>query len=280
MESSAGAVELLRDIPLFRGLTTEERVTLAQRLQTRRVDAGTRVCRYGDPGGSMFILRAGEAEVYFNNDTGERIVLERCIAGSFFGEVSLLDGGARTASVVALSDLELLTLDRPGLEQFLLAHPTAAMDLLEVMGQRLRHTGDRLRHTATRNVNEETEDLRTPVQRVADAIAAFSGSIPFLLLHVVWFALWIALNIISGKAAFDSYPFGLLTMTVSLEAIFLSVFVLISQNRQAAKDRVRSDIEYDINLKAELEIAQLHRKVDNLRSELLARLAPRDPPRT
>ena len=108
------------------------------------------------------------------------------------------------------------------------------------------------------------------LQRIADWISWFSGSMPFLLLNLVWFAVWIAINTMHlGVEEFDPYPFGLLTMIVSLEAIFLSCFVLISQNRQAEKDRVRSDIEYDVNIKAELEIAHLHEKTDRMYAEML-----------
>ncbi len=143
------------------------------------------------------------------------------------------------------------------------------------MGKRMRVTAELLRHTASRNVNEVIEDKRTVVQKAADWIAEFSGSIPFLMIHVVLFFVWIVMNVGSGVPGipmFDQFPFGLLTMAVSLEAIILSVFVLLSQNRQVAKDRVRSDIEYDVNLKAELEIAHLHEKMDRLTAEVLARL--------
>jgi len=144
------------------------------------------------------------------------------------------------------------------------------------MGKRLRRNVELLRRTASRNINAELEDRRTTVERAADWIAAFSGSITFLMLHVVFFAVWILLNThwLPGwkPPMFDPYPFGLLTMVVSLEAIILSVFVLLSQNRQVAKDRIRGDIEYEVNLKAELEIAQLHEKVDHLHAEALGRL--------
>jgi CRP/FNR family cyclic AMP-dependent transcriptional regulator len=149
----------------------------------------------------------------------------------------------------------------------------------------MRVTAELLRHTASRNVNDVIEDKRTTVQKAADWIAEFSGSIAFLVIHLVLFALWIAMNVgegLPGIPMFDPFPFGLLTMAVSLEAIILSVFVLLSQNRQAAKERVRGDIEYDVNLKAELEIAHLHEKVDRLTAEVLARLdrlAPTTPPR-
>jgi uncharacterized membrane protein len=113
------------------------------------------------------------------------------------------------------------------------------------------------------------------VEKAADWIAAFSGSILFLVIHIVVFAVWILLNVraVPGAPMFDPFPFGLLTMVVSLEAIILSVFVLLSQSRQAANDRIRSDIEYDVNLKAELEVSHLHEKVDRLIAESAARLA-------
>jgi uncharacterized membrane protein len=266
--------ELLKEVPLFQFLGDRERAELAEQLESVRFLAGTALFNFGEPGGALFVIRAGQAEVFFKNDTGERIVLEVASRGDFVGELSLLDGGTRSASVVATEDVEALKLDRAQLERFLQLRPQAAMDLLAAMGRRLRLSSERLRHTASRNVNEETEDKRTAVQKAADWIAAFSGSIPFLLLHVVVFAAWLIFNSVKvpGVRQFDPYPFGFLTLAVSLEAIFLSVFVLLSQNRQASKDRVRSDIEYDVNLKAELEIAHLHEKVDRLGSEVLARL--------
>jgi uncharacterized membrane protein len=143
------------------------------------------------------------------------------------------------------------------------------------MGRRLRATSEKLRHTASRNVNEEIQDKRTTVQKVADWIAEFSGSISFLVIHIVLFTAWIVVNLgwVPGVPVFDPFPYGLLTMAVSLEAIFLSVFVLLSQNRQAAKDRIRADIEYDVNLKAELEVAHLHEMVDHLTAETARRLS-------
>jgi uncharacterized membrane protein len=148
------------------------------------------------------------------------------------------------------------------------------MELLTATGRRLRKNAELLRHTASRNVNQEIADHRTTVMKVADWISDFSGSLPFLFLHLGFFFFWIIFNLgLLPVGDFDPFPFGLLTMVVSLEAIILSVFVLLSQNRQIARDRVRGDIEYDVNLKAELEIAHLHEKVDHMHSEVLARLA-------
>jgi CRP/FNR family transcriptional regulator, cyclic AMP receptor protein len=265
---------LLAEVPFFALLDEGERELLATRLETVQLPAGRTVCEYGDPGDSLFIVRKGAVEVFFRDDTGGRIVLDTAGPGDFFGELSLLDGGPRSASVVVTEDLEALRLDREHLDEFLKNHPGAAISLLAAMGRRLRQTDERLRHTASRNVNEEVEDRRTVVQKAADWIAEFSGSIPFLMIHVGWFFIWIVVNVqfVPGVPVFDPFPFGLLTMIVSLEAIMLSVFVLLSQNRQAEKDRVRADIEYDVNLKAELEIAHLHEKVDRLHAEVVSRL--------
>ena len=257
---------VLAEIPFFHFLDAQERVSLAAQLEEVRLPAGEVLFNYGEPGDCLYVIRGGKAEVFFKDDTGSRIVLEVAGAGDVVGELSLLDGGPRTASVVVTEDLEALRLDREDLNTFLRAHPHAAIDLLGAMGRRLRVTADRLRHTASRNVNVAMADTRTQVQIVADWIAEFSGSVTFLLLHIVFFAAWILLNVprVPHAPMFDPFPYGLLTMVVSLEAIILSVFVLLSQNRQVAKDRIRGDIEYEVNLKAEMEVAHLHEKVDTL----------------
>lgn len=268
--------ELLANIPLFALLDDQERGALAARLDDVRFDAGTMLFTAGDPGESMFVLVSGEVQVFFRNNTGQHIGLETVTAGHFIGEISLLDGGSRSASAVATTDVEAIVIDRGDLDEFLRACPAAALDLLGATGRRLRESADLLRHTATRDVNEIEEDHRTTVMRIADVISEFSGSLPFLFIHCVIFFVWIILNVtpLSGTrfGAWDPFPFGLLTMVVSLEAIILSVFVLLSQNRQVARDRVRNDIEYDVNMKAELEVAELHKKLDYVGEQILARL--------
>ncbi len=270
-------VALLAEVPILQFLDEDERADLATQLDVLHFEAGKYILQIGDPGGAMFIIRSGQAEVFFKNVTGERIVLERPEPGDFFGELSLLDDGPRTASVLAVTDMEVLRVDRQDLDYLFKKHPSSALDLLTAMGRRMRTTVELLRSTATRNANEEIEDRRTVIEKSADWIAEFSGSIPFLLIHVALFMVWIFWNtLLPAGLQFDPNPFGLLTMAVSLEAIILSVFVLLSQNRTAAKDRVRADVEYDVNLKAELEIAHLHEKMDRLTSEVLARLGPAD----
>jgi len=269
--------ELLSHVPLFALMDEHELSALAERLDEVEHPVGTMLFHAGDPGDAAYIVLEGEVEIFFKNATGDRIVLEDVEPGGFFGEISLLDSGPRLASAVAKTALRVLEIDHGDLEQFLLVRPEAGLDLLAAMGRRLRESSRLLRGSASRNVNVESEDRRSLVQKGADWISDFSGSLPFLFIHVGIFAFWIAMNVqpLAGTSigGWDEYPFGLLTMSVSLEAIILSVFVLLSQNRQIARDRVRNDIEYEINLKAELEVAQLHEKVDQLYEQLQKRLA-------
>jgi len=269
--------ETLADVPLFALLDENERSILASQVDLVQLRAGELVFSYGEPGDSMYVVCSGTVEIFFKNDTGDRIVLETARAGDFFGEISLLDGGPRTASALVLEDVEALRVDHDDLEELLRLKPHAAADLLAATGKRLRESSRLLRHTASRNVNKEHKDNRTAVMRVADWISDFSGSLPFLFIHLGLFLIWIVLNVSplvrSKVGGFDPFPFGLLTMAVSLEAIVLSVFVLLSQNRQMERERVRNDVEFDINLKAELQIHQMHEKVDELQEALFDRLA-------
>lgn len=268
--------EALAKVPLFSSLDDATRSVLAARVDEERYETGRTLFSRGDPGESMFVVLEGEVEIFVKNDTGDKIVLEVSGPGDFFGEASMFDPGPRNASAIVTKDLHALVIDQGDLDELLHHKPDAAMMLLSAMGRRLREASRLLRGTASRNANVEEQDKRTVVMRVADWISEFSGSLPFLFLHLVIFAVWIGLNVgpllATSIGGFDPFPFGLLTMAVSLEAIILSVFVLLSQNRQVARDRVRNDIEYNVNLRAELEITHLHEKMDHMNAELLAKL--------
>lgn len=276
----ANTSELLAAVPFFALLDSEERAALAQKVELRQVRGGQTIFAMGDPGDALYVVSSGEVEIFVKNHQGERITLEVAGAGHVFGELSLLDGGPRTATAIARTDAELLSVNRQALDEFLRLSPAAAMDMLEATGKRLRETSKLLRASSIRNVNAEAADKRSRVERTVDWVADFSGSLEFLFIHVAFFAGWILLN--AGPVArtriggFDPFPFGLLTMCVSLEAIMLSVMVLLSQNRSAAREKIRNDVEYETNVRAELEIAALHEKVDDLRADLLARLAALD----
>jgi CRP/FNR family cyclic AMP-dependent transcriptional regulator len=271
-------VRMLAGIELFDLLDEEDRAALSEVIDSQQLAAGERLFQAGQPGESLFVVRSGEVELFIKDTAGQKIVLTVARAGEMFGELSLLDSGPRTATAVALTDAELLVLDRDDLLLLFQKRPDAALHMLAAMSRMTRKADELLRTRVSRNVNEEMPLPSTPLQKIADWIAWFSGSMQFLLLNLIWFVTWISLNTLilpkdpaTGERGFDPFPFGLLTMIVSLEAIFLSCFVLISQNRQAEKDRVRADIEYDVNIKAELEVAHLHEKTDRIYEEMLAR---------
>ncbi len=266
--------QLLRAVPLFERFNDEERDLLASQLDEVEFQSGQMIFRRTDPGGAIFIVASGEVEVFIEDSTGSRIVFEKVQPGHFFGELSLLDGESRSASAQATAMTRALRIDRQDLENLFARHPTAAMDVLGVIGRRLREA-DRLLGVRPRfSPNEAAEERVTWVQAIADAAADFSGRFSFLLVHAAWFAVWIGLNIgvVPGMEPFDPFPFGLLTMIVSLEAIFLSCMVLISQNRSAQKERIRSDVEYEANIRAGLEVTQLHVKIDAMLDQLGTRL--------
>lgn len=264
--------EFLENITMFELLNEDDRVALAAVVDELAVPEGHTLFQAGDPGDSLFIVRVGEIELFIKDTAGQKITLTNAEVGDMFGELAMLDSGPRTATALALVDSEVLVLDRDDLILLFQRKPEAALHMLAALSGLTRKADELLRTRVSRNVNEEMEVHSTALLRIADWIAWFSGSMPFLILNGGWFIIWIALNTLPlGVAAFDPYPFGLLTMIVSLEAIFLSCFVLISQNRQAQKDKVRSDIEYEINIKAELEVAHLHEKTDRIYENMMAR---------
>lgn len=229
--------------------------------------------RTGEPGGTLYIVESGRIELFINDNAGQKISLKTVEKGDFFGEVSLSDGRPRTATAVAAGDCRLLALSREELMKIFRQNPEVALGIIAAIGARLRSADKLLQTNVARNVNEMMDKEMSRVERLTDWMAWFSGSLYFLVITFVWFTLWIAVNTLPlGLPAFDPFPFGLLTMIVSLEAIFLSCFVLISQNRQAEKDHLRSYVEYDVNIKAEMEIAHLHEKTDRMNEEILAKL--------
>ena len=268
--------DLLVGIKMFELLDEDDREALARVIDEEKLLAGQTLFQAGDPGDSLFIVQAGEIELFIKDTAGQKIVLTIAGQGDMFGELAMLDAGPRTATAIALTESEVLVLDRGDLILLFQRRPDAALDMLAALSGLTRKADELLRTRVARNVNEEMEEHTTPLLRIADWIAWFSGSMMFLILNGIWFITWISLNTLPFGVQFDPFPFGLLTMIVSLEAIFLSCFVLISQNRQAQKDKVRADIEYEVNIKAELEIAHLHEKTDRIYENMMARFEKLD----
>lgn len=260
--------EMIAEVPLFETMDEAERESLCQLLRLRRYDKGETVFHAGDVGDSFFVVRSGTVQVYIENYEGEKIVLRENEPGDVFGDISMFDGGPRTATAVATEDTECLTLDRDGVLELVKRHPHAALDLLTVMGRRLRQTNELLRTQVSRNVNEEEEDRLTFGQRVADKVASFGGSWTFIICFGAFLLTWMMLNVLLATGAYDPYPFILLNLMLSALAALQAPVIMMSQNRQSSKDRLQADLDYQVNLKAELEVAQLHNKVDRIYEEM------------
>ncbi len=271
----------LAHIPLFSALDPSAQATLFRSMKVERVEPNQTVFWMGDRGDSFFLVSKGEVAISVPNENGEEVLLDRQGPGGFFGEISLLDSDPRTATVRATVPTELYRLEQADFHAFLRERPDAAIQILTIMGQRQRASTSALRRL--KNPNVEFARIRLTLwQRVSDVIATVSAGAAFTLFHVFWFGGWVVVNLLAGwgllpkSFGFDPYPFGLLTMVVSLEAIFLSTFVLVSQNRQSERDRLRVDLDYQINLKAETEITALARRLERLETHLMGQRE--DPP--
>lgn len=267
----------LAGIPLFSHMDDEERSELHSLMTIRTFQPGQIVMKAGREGSSFQIIERGEVELWLTDTDGKKVVLDVLGPGKFIGELSMLSGETRSASATSEEDVVTLELERDEFFDFLRRRPDAAIDVLTELGERLKHTDDILRTRVSRNPNDAMDEHVSTGQRVADIIATFSGSIPFLMLNLVVFVVWIVLNTVGSKGIqFDPFPFQFLTMAVSLEAIFLSIFVLVSQNRQSAKDRIKADLDYQVDVKAEMEMSvmaskihDMERKLQHIHSDLL-----------
>ncbi len=274
---------LMAEIPLFSNMDDEERGELHSLMTERIFQPGQAVMKEGEVGSTLQIIEDGEVEIWLTDTEGKKVVLDTLGPGKFFGELSMLSGETRSASATSGDRVVTLELSRNDFFDFLRKRPDAAIDVLTELGNRLKHTDDILRARISKNPNDAQDERLSLGQRVADVIAEFSGSIPFLLINLVIFVVWLLANTVGPKMIqFDPYPFQFLTMAVSLEAIFLSIFVLVSQNRQASKDRIKADLDYQVDVKAEMEMgmmgAKIHdieRKLHHIHSDLL-RLQPEE----
>lgn len=261
--------QLLAEIPLFAKMSDRAREDLRSIMTEQVFQPGQMIMHAGEGGGSFYIIEQGNVEVWLTDTEGEKLVLDTLGPGKFFGELAMLSGETRSASVTSQEQVITLELDRDEFFAFLRQRPDVTLDILAELGNRLKHSDDLLRTRVSRNANKEHEQQLSAGQRVADVIADFSGSIAFLFLNLFAFVGWIVANTIGPLFwHFDPYPFQFLTMAVSLEAIFLSIFVLISQNRQAAKDRIKADLDYQVNVKAELEMSEMSVQMREIQGKL------------
>jgi uncharacterized membrane protein len=253
-------VETLRQVPLFESLDTEAARELCALLESVDSKAGTVLFRTGDEGDAMYLIEQGKVRIYVQAKDGHEVTLTELYRGDFFGEMALLDGKPRSADARVTADARLAVLSREHFLSFVGSNPNVALEMLTALTNRLRHTDELLRRTATRNVNVEEAAQLTVADRAADLIAEFGGSWKFILAAVVLVNVWVWINMwlaLIGKISFDPYPFLLLSTGINVLSILQAPIILMSQNRQSHKDRLRAEIDYQVNLKNELALNEI-----------------------
>jgi CRP/FNR family cyclic AMP-dependent transcriptional regulator len=258
---------LLARIPLFESLTRDDIVALSTRVEEIIYEEGAVIFGQGETGSSLFVIEDGEVQIS-HGEGKTRIVLANLFPGQYFGELSLFDGAPRSATATATKKSGVIRLDRDDLVDYVNKNPAAALRIIAEMGDRLRQTNELMSRQVSRNVLEEAEERSTVGQRISDRVAAFGGSWPFIIIFAVVMGLWMGVNII-GLTKFDPYPFIFLNLVLSTVAAIQAPIIMMSQNRQAAKDKLLAENDYQVNRKAELEISALLRG----QAEILARLA-------
>ena len=255
----------LREVPLFSEMDEQEVAGIRDIMDVLKFKPGQVIIREGDIGDLFYVITEGHAEVYIRDANGSDLILHEVGPGDFFGELSMLTSEPRTARVRAVDHLTTLALERDEFFNFLRTHTHAAIDVLVELGGRLHQNDVLLRSIASRNVNEVEEEQMTLGQRVADKVADTIGSWPFIIIQTIILTVWIILNVTELiKKVWDPYPFILLNLMLSFQAAYSGPVIMMSQNRQAAKDRLAAEIDHEVNTKAELEINNLIRRLDEL----------------
>jgi CRP/FNR family transcriptional regulator, cyclic AMP receptor protein len=251
-------VETLRHVPLFESLDNEAAHELCELLESLDCKTGAVLFRAGDEGDAMYLIEEGKVRICVRAKDGNEVTLTELGRGDFFGEMALLDGKRRSADARVALDARLAVLSRKHFLSFMRSNPNVGLEMLTALANRLRHTDELLRHTATRNVNVEEEAQLTLADRAADVIAEFGGSWKFIGFFIALVAFWMALNtwMLLDKE-FDPYPYVFLNLVLGIIVSLQAPIILMSQNRQAHKDRLRADLDYQLNLKNELALNEI-----------------------
>jgi CRP/FNR family transcriptional regulator, cyclic AMP receptor protein len=256
--------DVLRKVPLFALLDDEEAAVLAGQVELRTFATRQRIYRMGDMSGRAYILVSGIVRVTTVDEDGQEVVVDEPSAGEFFGFASMLDGTAHQTEAVALEETVCIEVDRHDIGNLLERKPLAGMDMLAVLGRQFHASQQLVRVRATRNPNEVIEEEATLGDRVADSVARFGGSWKFIISFLVILAGYTWLNVSLGRRSWDPYPFILLNLFLSMLAALQAPVIMMSQNRQDTKDRLRSELDFDVNRRAESEIRGLAHKLNLL----------------
>ena len=251
----------LRNVPLFALLDDDERAVLAMQVELRTFAARRRIWKIGDPGANAYIVKSGAVEVSVVDEDAQEVVIETATEGDVFGFASMLETTEHRTTALALEDTDCIELSRDDIMVLLTRKPLAGMDMLTVLGRQLHASHELVRLRASRNANDLIEEDETRGERLADGVARFGGSWTFIILFAVVLAVYTTINVILRGKAWDPYPFILLNLFLSMLAAIQAPVIMMSQNRQDSKDRVRGELDYAVNRRSEVEIQALARKL-------------------
>lgn len=263
-------IEALRSVPLFASLDDAAAHQLRRQIQVQDIKSNTTIFRAGDSGDSLCLIESGRVRVSVVDEEGKLVVLAELGAGDFFGEMALIDGKPRSADATVIEDGRLAVLSRKDFLSFVRGNPDVAIEMISAVSHRLRRTDELLRRRVARNINDEDDAQKTLASRMADMIAEFGGSWKFIGASVTLLISWMVLNTwLLREAAFDPSPYILLNLVLGIMGGLQAPIILMSQNRQATKDRLRSDLDYRVNLKNELSLAEFMRRFEVFENERL-----------
>ncbi len=263
-------IDTLRNVPLFESLDDETARKLCQLLESIDCKAETSLFCAGDEGDAMYLIERGKVRISVRATDGRDMTLTELGRGDFFGEMALLDGQRRSADAIVVEDARVAVLSREHFLSFVRSSPDVALELLTALANRLRHTDELLRRSATRNVNVEEAARLTFADRAADIIAEFGGSWKFIIAAVLFFNVWVVINtLLLTNNGFDPYPYLLLSTAINMIAVLQAPIILMSQNRQSHKDRLRAEIDYQINLRNELALNEIIERLKTLERDCL-----------
>jgi CRP/FNR family transcriptional regulator, cyclic AMP receptor protein len=260
--------EILRQVPLFALLDDEETAVLAGQVEVKSFAQRQRIYKIGDPGERAYVLVSGSVRVTTVDEDHQEVIIDQPAQGEFFGFASMLEQTPHQTTAVAQEETVCLEVDRHDISVLLERKPLAGMDMLTVLGKQFHASQQLVRLRASRNPNAIIEEEETFGERIADMVASFGGSWTFITTFAVILVTYSSLNIWLGHRAWDPYPFILLNLFLSMLAAIQAPIIMMSQNRQDKKDRLRSELDFDVNRRAESEIQGLARKMNLLGDKL------------
>ena len=251
----------LSQVPLFSLLDHEELAVLAAHVELRHFAPRQRIYKAGDPGDRAYVMISGHVRVWTVDEDHQEVVVDEPTRGEFFGFASMLDQTPHQTTAEAWEESVCVEVDRSDIEALLQKKPLAGMDMLAVLGRQYHNAHQLVRLRAARNPNEVIEERETTGEHVADAVASFGGSWRFIISFGTLLTVYTIINVLLGKKSWDPYPFILLNLILSMLAAVQAPVIMMSQNRQDKKDRVRSEMDFDVNRRSETEIQRLSEKL-------------------